>query len=173
MAAAFAQLAALIMLFKILYVQCSKISTLLAAVPKWLWMLSFIALAIKILLQLGSTIPSLNTIAYGFRPIVIGYLHLIFLGVLTIFLTGFFLVTEKIVISKWLTRGIIIFVAGIIINELLLMLQGVTSLLNVSLDYINECLLATAIIMFAGLLVINRNLLNAKSLDDKSSSQAD
>ena len=172
-AAAFAQLAALIMLFKILYVQCSKISTLLAAVPKWLWMLSFIALAIKILLQLGSTIPSLNTIAYGFRPIVIGYLHLIFLGVLTIFLTGFFLVTEKIVISKWLTRGIIIFVAGIIINELLLMLQGVTSLLNVSLDYINECLLATAIIMFAGLLVINRNLLNAKSLDDKSSSQAD
>lgn len=171
-AAAFAQLAGLIMLFKILYVQRSKISVEIDTVPKWLWMLSFIALAIKILLQLGSTIPSLNTIAYGFRPIVIGYLHLIFLGVLTIFLTGCFLITEKIIIARWLTRGIIIFVAGIIINELLLMLQGVTALLNVVIDYINICLLATAIIMFAGLLIMNRNLLSAKSFDDKSSSEA-
>src|SRR5690606_16723716 len=53
---------------------------------KWLFGLSAIAFTIKVILQAGSTIPSLNNMAFGYRPIVIGYLHLIFLGVITLFL---------------------------------------------------------------------------------------
>ena len=50
--------------------------------------LSFLALTIKFMLQSGSVIPSLSTLAFGFRPIVIGYLHLVLLGFTTLFLLG-------------------------------------------------------------------------------------
>ena len=44
------------------------------------------ALSIKLLLQLGSTVPIISQLAFGFRPIVIAYLHLILLGIITLFL---------------------------------------------------------------------------------------
>ena len=44
------------------------------------------ALSIKFLLQLGSTIPAISQLAFGFRPIVIAYLHLVLLAIITLFL---------------------------------------------------------------------------------------
>ncbi|MBK6785510.1 MAG: hypothetical protein IPG79_18500 [Saprospiraceae bacterium] len=40
--------------------------------------LSFLALIIKIMLQTGSIIPEVSKLAFGFRSIVIAYLHLVF-----------------------------------------------------------------------------------------------
>ncbi|HNF72304.1 MAG TPA: hypothetical protein PLP34_07820, partial [Chitinophagaceae bacterium] len=54
-----------------------------------LMILSCTALCIKLLLQLGSTHPALSQLAFGFRPIVIAYLHLVLLGVITLFLLGY------------------------------------------------------------------------------------
>ena len=45
----------------------------------------------KLSLQMVSVVPSLSTLTVGFRPIVIGYLHLVLLGVITIFLIGYFI----------------------------------------------------------------------------------
>ena len=44
------------------------------------------ALSAKFLLQLGSTIPALSQLGFGFRPIVIAYLHLVLLAVISLFL---------------------------------------------------------------------------------------
>src|SRR5690606_31993483 len=56
---------------------------------KWVLIISCIAISIKYLLQLGTAIPELSKIALGFRPIIIGYLHLVLLGVVSLFLLGY------------------------------------------------------------------------------------
>jgi hypothetical protein len=126
----------------------------LAPIAKWLLLFSGAALSIKLLLQLGSTIPSLSTLAFGFRPIVIGYLHLVLLGVITLFLVGYMLATGALLINKRTIAGAIIFSSGIIINEIFLMTQGVAALTYTNVPFINEALLFAALILFTGLLLL-------------------
>ncbi|QEC65778.1 hypothetical protein FRZ67_00080 [Panacibacter ginsenosidivorans] len=151
-----AQIIGFIMLIKHIKQHATDITNIISNPVKWLWILSCIALGIKLLLQAGSTIPSLNMVAYGFRPIVIGYLHLVLLGVLSIFLIGYFLTITKIEYLSILKKGLILFVSGIIINEILLMLQGVNGIMYNNIAYINYFLLSAAVIMFLGLAFINR-----------------
>lgn len=120
------------------------------------------AFTIKLLLQLGSTIPSLSSLAFGFRPIVIGYLHLILLGVISLFLLTYLFGEKLIQLNKLSRQGIIIFTSGIIINEILLMTQGITSIEYNPVPYINECLLAAALILFTGILLMNYGNLKFK-----------
>jgi hypothetical protein len=122
-------------------------------VGKLLLSLSAIALTIKLLLQVGSTYPPLGQLAFGFRPIVIGYLHLVLLGVITIFLLGYIVNNHFIVLTKKTFQGILIFTSGIILNEIILMIQGVSGLNYETVPHTNEMLLGTAIIMFVGLVV--------------------
>ena len=117
--------------------------------------LSAIALSIKLLLQLGSTVPSLSDLAFGFRPIVIGYLHLVLLGVISLFILGYMTGRKFLFINKITMTGIGIFVGGIIINEVMLMIQGISGLDYITVPYINELLLAAAVILFTGMLIIN------------------
>lgn len=113
------------------------------------------AFTIKLLLQLGSTIPSLSHLAFGFRPIVIGYLHLILLGVITLFLLAYLFSVQLVPLNKLTRPGILIFTAGVIINEILLMTQGTASIEYKPVPYINESLLITAVILFTGISCIN------------------
>lgn len=122
---------------------------------RWLLVLAALATTIKILLQLGSTIPSLSQLAFGFRPIVIGYLHLVLLGMFSIFLTAYTISLQLLPVNKTLVNGIRWFVAGVIINECALMLQGTAALSYQSIPYINESLLFTACLLFAGVLTMN------------------
>ena len=122
---------------------------------RWLLFVSALTLSIKLLLQLGSTIPSLSQLAFGFRPIVIGYLHLVLLGVISIFLIGYILSFQLIKITKLTTIGVGVLVTGIFVNELFLMMQGVAALRYHLIPFINEGLLIAAVIMFSGLVLMN------------------
>ncbi len=119
-----------------------------------LLLFSAIAFTIKLLLQTGSVHPGLSQLSYGFRPIIIGYLHLVLLGVTSIFIFGYIVSFELIPVTKKLIRGIFIFVAGVIINELLLMAQGVAALTYTSIPYINILLLIAAVILFSGIFLM-------------------
>ncbi|MEO6549267.1 MAG: hypothetical protein ABIN94_14795 [Ferruginibacter sp.] len=119
-----------------------------------LLLLSAIAFTIKLLLQSGSVVPSLSQLSYGFRPIIIGYLHLVLLGVTSIFIIGYIVALGLVPVNKKLLSGISIFVIGIIVNELLLMTQGVLALRYESIPFINESLLIAAAILFCGILII-------------------
>jgi len=125
---------------------------------KWLFILSASALSIKLLLQLGSTIPFLSTLAFGFRPVVIGFLHLMFLGVISLFIIGFCKMNQFIITTRAGNTGIIIFVSGIILNEILLMIQGFSYMNYISVPWINELLLGAAVCMFTGILLLNFGL---------------
>ncbi|HEY1008932.1 MAG TPA: hypothetical protein VGE58_02410 [Daejeonella sp.] len=119
-----------------------------------LLILSAIAFTIKLILQTGSIHPGLSQLSYGFRPIIIGYLHLVLLGVTTIFVIGYILSLRLIRVSKVLTLGAAVFVAGVIINELLLMVQGVAALNYQAVPYIQIFLFGAAVILMLGLLIM-------------------
>ncbi len=122
---------------------------------KYFLCLSAAALSIKLLLQSGSTIPALSTWAFGFRPIVIGYLHLIFLGIFSIFILAYALQNKYLIYTKKTASGAWIFIAGIFLNEIFLMAQGVGAIKYKAVPYVNELLLAAGCIMFTGLLILN------------------
>lgn len=121
---------------------------------KVLLLLSAIAFSIKLLLQSGSLHPELSQLSYGFRPIIIGYLHLVLLAVTSIFIIGYIISFELVPVTKKLIAGVFIFVAGIIINELLLMVQSVAALTYNSIPYINILLLIAAVILFIGISIM-------------------
>ncbi|MDB5203777.1 MAG: hypothetical protein JWQ27_3186 [Ferruginibacter sp.] len=121
---------------------------------RWLLLLAGIALSIKILLQSGSIHPGLSHLSYGFRPIIIGYLHLVLLAVTSLFLLGYIVNAGFVQPNKTLRGGLVVFVTGIIVNELLLMLQGVMGLDYDVVPYITIFLFCAAIILLTGALFI-------------------
>jgi hypothetical protein len=128
----------------------SKIST----TSKYILACSAVALTAKLLLQLGSTIPSLSDLAFGFRPIVIGYLHLVLLGVISLFLLGSMFSEAYFFTNKISVAGVFIFAGAVILNEILLMVQGVAAFCYTSIPCINEMLLGTALLLFTGSLLM-------------------
>lgn len=137
-------------LLKIFFNAQSVLKENLSFTGKFLLALAAIALSIKILLQVGSIYRPLNQLVFGFRPIVIGYLHLVFLGVISIFLIGYIVAAKFIVKNKKVITGIAIFVSGVFFNEILLMVQGISALNYKTLPFINESLLGAAIVIFSG-----------------------
>jgi len=119
-----------------------------------LLLLSAIAFTIKLLLQSGSIHPVLSQLSYGFRPIIIGYLHLVLLAVTSIFIIGYIVSFNLVPVTIKLITGIFILVSGIIINEILLMVQGVAGLNYNTIPYINLMLFITALILFIGISII-------------------
>ena len=152
--ASFVQVIAWIVFVRVLFTSRNIIITTISKEVKWLFGLSAVALTIKLLFQLSSTIPYLSQLAFGFRSIVIAYLHLVLLGVITIFLLGYIFTLNVLTVKKTTVYGVIIFVIGIFLNELMLMLQGVASFSYTIIPYTNELLLSFALMMFSGIILL-------------------
>ena len=150
------QLWAATILFKLIIQHKKQIVSKLNSTARLLLFLSLFAFGIKILLQSISLIPAVGDITYGFRPIVIGYLHLVLLGIITLFILGYAMGKEVIPITTKVQRGVTIFVCGIILNEFLLLVQGVSSMQYYSVPYINYGLLFAALTMLTGTVVMQR-----------------
>jgi hypothetical protein len=150
----FLQLIAWIHFLRILYQHRKLLSQQIKVVGKWLMALSAMTATVKLFLQLGSTIPSLSQLAFGFRPIVIAYLHLVLLGVITLFLLATIFSNDNLPLKKATLFGLSIFVIGILFNEFVLMLQGVASFSYNSIPFANEFLLLIACTMFLGILIM-------------------
>ena len=160
--AAFAQIAGWIRLINILRSKWPLLKNIIPPTAKRILVLSALALTAKLLLQLGSTIPSLSDLAFGFRPIVIGYLHLVLLGVITLFLLGYMFAEKYFHINKIAIAGAIVFAGAVILNEVFLMVQGVAAITYTAIPFINEMLLGSALLLFSGSLLIafsKRNIL--------------
>jgi hypothetical protein len=109
-----------------------------------------IALSLKFILQLSSTIPSLGEIVFIYRPIVIAYLHLVLLAVNSLFLLFYIYANHFIIINKKIKIGVIIFAVGIFLNEVVLGLQGVIPFGFPTVPYTNQLLFVVAIILLLG-----------------------
>ncbi len=128
-----------------------------ANLPKLLYyffILIAIALTVKMALQLASVIPYVSTLAFGFRPIVIAYLHLVLLAIVSIFLLSYLFSADIISLSGASKTGMIILVFGVYTTEIILAIQGIASFAYIMVPYTNEALLLMALVMFTGILTL-------------------
>lgn len=166
--AAVAQLAGWFIFLRIIMWRLPDIKSKVNSFSRGFFILCAIAYTIKLSLQAVTAIPFLSHLAYGFRPIVIGYLHLVLLGVVSLFIISYSIAYHYLPLNNLKRTGIFIFVAGIILNEILLLLEGVADLNYTVLPYINEGLLGAAIILFSGVLLMNIPVKPAPGLNNTS-----
>ena len=149
--AAILQLWALIILVPLITRSLAHWSVSMPLQARLFWGLSFIAFIIKLILQALSVIPALGRLAFGFRPVIIAYLHLVLLGFISFFLIGFFIKERLFYQGSGLWKnGIAIFITGVLLNEVLLVIQA-SPAINDSIGSIAPVLLFTAAtIIFVG-----------------------
>jgi hypothetical protein len=119
------------------------------------WIFSVISFLIKMVLQTGTIIPSLGNAVFGYRPIIIGFLHLVFLGLVTFFILSRYIESRFLLVKQGFVRvALIVFSAGIILNEVVLMIQGLQLLSGSTLPIYAWLLWIVAIILFTGAVLI-------------------
>jgi len=117
------------------------------------YILLFVAFAVsvKVLLQLGSTIPSLSKLAFGFRPIVIAYLHLVLLAIISLFLLFYIYANHLIHSNAKIKLGVIVFSIGVFLNEIILAVQGIASFSYTLIPHVDQLLFGAAIVLVSGI----------------------
>lgn len=129
-----------------------------SALQRFVLMYVGFAFFAKIVLQLGSTIPALSQFAFGFRNVVIAYLHLILLMCVSAFLINQILATNVFKITKPVTTGLKLLLLGIFLNEAVLGLMGIFSIKYISIPYTPQILLAVSLLMLVSLGIMLVNL---------------
>jgi hypothetical protein len=128
-----------------------KSVTFLQPLAYTLWVFCAISFVLKMLMNVGTILPPLGNAVYGDRPIIIGFLHLVFLGFVTFYILsllveeGYFNKGNKTVIYPF-----VVFSLGIIGNEVILMVQGLGVLLEISNSIFNWLLWGISIVLFLG-----------------------
>ncbi|MEJ7830650.1 MAG: hypothetical protein WKF91_20740 [Segetibacter sp.] len=149
------QTAALYFLWKLLQKNMKNIYTNLPLICRWLYSLAISAFILKVLLQFFSVHPQLALVAFGFRPIIIGYLHLIFLAFISMYLISFLADKKVVNLDYRITSvGLITFAAGIIINEVLLAIQGFASISYLFLPQLNLILFLNTFTLVTGAILL-------------------
>jgi hypothetical protein len=122
---------------------------------KALWAMTYIAFGIKIKLQALSVIPFFGHLAFGYRPVIIAYLHLVMLCFVSFFIMGF-LIKEGILHLHRTggTLGLGLWVTGVTGNEVFLLIQSLLALTGHSCYDGPFYLFGIALTILAGMLVV-------------------
>jgi hypothetical protein len=118
---------------------------------KYIFLFAGLALSLKLVLQLAITIPSIGKWAYGFRPIVIAYLHLVLLAVFSLFLLFYIYSHHLFTVTPKVKLALLLFAIGVLFNEILLASQGLAAIGYIQIPYINGLLFAAAVVLFIGI----------------------
>ena len=156
------QLIAWISFIKINLASFQKLKSKIPTFVFYLLILVAISLTIKFILQLGSVVPFISKLAFGFRPIVIAYLHLILLAVISIFLIAFLFANKLLLITKKSKLGLLLLVIGVYTTEIALAIQGIASFSYIPVPFINEILFVIALIILTGILILTFSIKNQK-----------
>lgn len=92
---------------------------------KWAYGIALISFILKIVLQSSSMIPEVSRMAFQYHNFVIGFIHLVMLGLITGFLFAFLLETTLLSLkNRILSLGIYSFTVGFVATEFILLIQG-------------------------------------------------
>ncbi|MBX7202393.1 MAG: hypothetical protein K1X77_04920 [Bacteroidia bacterium] len=125
--AAILQLIAFLQLWKRLVYSPAFKSANVGKLMQVLCVLILLALAVKVLLQTGSTVPKISEMAFGFRHIVIAYLHLVLLCIVSLFLLLYFRMEKIFPRTRSYIVAVAVFAILAYLNELTLAIQGIAS----------------------------------------------
>ena len=113
--------------------------------------LSMISFVLKMLLQTGTIFPDLGNAVFGYRPIIIGFLHLVFLGLVTFYIFSHLIEKGLFVVERNSVRlSIIFFSAAIIFNEAILLVNGIGLLLKNTNPIFGWLLWIASFLLFIG-----------------------
>lgn len=134
--------------------------------PTLFWHFSMLSFVVKMLLQMGTIHPDLGHAVFGYRPIIIGFLHLVFLGFVTFYLLSAYFEEGVFNRASAFARGALaLFAFGIIAQEVVLMVQGVMLFMGKAPHIYYWLLWIIAILLFLGaLLVALASLSNRKAV---------
>lgn len=137
--------------------------------PALLLNLSIASFVIKMILQTGTIIPWLGNAVFGYRPIIIGFLHLVFLGLVTFYILSYFL--EKGILSLQLAVSkfaVVYFTAAVIFNETILLTDGVGRLFKITNPIYDRLLWIASIGLFTGALLLIIARIKSRATDPEN-----
>lgn len=119
------QFAALVCFLLIIKQLFSQIKSVFSKWVRVFFTVAFGCFVLKILIQTAVVVPYIGTVGYTIRNFVIGFLHLMLLGMITGFLLGLG-IQKKMIDSryKWARVGFVLFLVGFFLSELILFGQG-------------------------------------------------
>lgn len=116
----------------------------------------FIMLVSKHLMEFGLLYLPFAEVIYDTRSVVVGYLHLLLLGFISMFIFNLYQSTNLLnEAKKRVTFGVAIFLGGFTLNEGLLFSAGLFEWLDMKIfTFQNEGLLLATILLFIGILTV-------------------
>ncbi len=124
-------------------------------VIRFLAFLSLGSFMLKLFLQCFTIFPEIGNAIFGNRPVIMGFLHLVFLGFVSLFILGFFAKKRLLDSTRKFTRVVlVVFALAVIFNEAVLITQGLAALFIPGNTIFPWLLWGAAIWLFAGTLLI-------------------
>ncbi len=151
------QLSALLYSYRLLQTIRRSFALRFSEMTRYLWSLAYISFGLKLILQALSAVPYFSNFAFSFRPVVISYLHLCFLGVVSFFILGFFnelLAKQGTQLNK---PGLFIFISGVALQEFLLLFQGLQAIRFQPIFNTGILLFLSAVVMATGLAMMSKD----------------
>ena len=144
-----------LVLFIIVFRYIVKVYKSLSPLLKSIGFLSLFSFMMKMLLQSLTIFNIIGNPVFGDRPIIIGFLHMVFLGFVTLFLLIYFAQTGIFHINKRITRySLVLFTFGVVINEVFLWTQGIDAIFLRSSDLFPWFLWGASILLVVSALLI-------------------
>lgn len=160
----FLQLVALFYFFKLIKLQIKDFNTSTSKLIVYSYKFATFCLVLKSIVQLASILPQFAEELHLYRNFVIGFIHLLMLGVITGFLFSFLLQQTFVKPTKLLSFGIYSFFIGFVGTEILLLIQGVRFYFGVStIPNYYELLFIFSVLLPLGIGFILFNFITLKS----------
>lgn len=153
-AGALMQAVAWVMIAGIIKNNYHLIKVKITGLARFLMLYVAIALSIKYVLQLTSTIPFISDLAFGFRPIVVAYLHLVLLAIISVFLLGYLYSFGHLKKGALMNTSVVLFITGVFLNETGLTIQGLASIAYIPIPHINQILFGFSLIILLGAMMM-------------------
>nr|WP_296383058.1 hypothetical protein [Winogradskyella sp.] len=118
------QILTLIIFFKLIKPKLVSLTKKESKLQFYMYSFAIFCFTLKVLFQTLSILPEFSEVVYSHRNFVIGFIHLLMLGVISGFLFSFILKNKLVTHSKTLYIGIYSFLLGFALTELLLLVQG-------------------------------------------------
>lgn len=118
------QLVALAVFLKLIKPKLSSALSGKSKLTIHLYSFAIFCFVLKVVFQFLSIVPEVSKVAYQHHNFVIGFIHLTMLGVITGFLFSFIVNKHVMKLNRWLHLGVYVFMAGFVLTELTLFIQG-------------------------------------------------
>ena len=126
-----------------------------------LFILGLLSLILKVLFQAFTAIPEIALLSHQVRNYSVGYIHLIMLGFVSSVLLVFIFEILKIKLNLAAKFGVWLFIAGFVLSELMLFIQGILFSSGLGqLNYYHEFLFVVSSLMFLAVTLITYTIIS-------------